>query len=63
MSVQNRCSVAQMLPPPPQTVYTHVFIWTLACSSRMLKPLTKEEWEKQQSVLHRVYDPETGRNR
>ena len=27
------------------------------------RPMTKEEWEKQQSVIRRVYDPETGRNR
>lgn len=26
-------------------------------------PMTKEEWEKQQSVVRRVYDPDTGRNR
>lgn len=26
-------------------------------------PMTKEEWEKQQSVVRRVYDPETGRTR
>ncbi|EDV22645.1 uncharacterized protein TRIADDRAFT_59110 [Trichoplax adhaerens] len=26
-------------------------------------PMTKEEWDKQQSVIRRVYDPETGRNR
>ncbi|XP_061166370.1 ADP-ribosylation factor-like protein 6-interacting protein 4 isoform X2 [Saccostrea echinata] len=32
-------------------------------SPRMMKPMTKEEWEKQQSVVRRVYDPETGRNR
>ena len=25
--------------------------------------MTKEEWEKQQSIVRRVYDPETGRNR
>lgn len=25
--------------------------------------MTKEEWDKQQSVIRRVYDPETGRNR
>lgn len=30
---------------------------------RVMKPMTKEEWEKQQSVVRRVYDPETGRNR
>ncbi|OWF52154.1 ADP-ribosylation factor-like protein 6-interacting protein 4 [Mizuhopecten yessoensis] len=30
---------------------------------RVLKPMTKEEWEKQQSVVRRVYDPETGRDR
>ncbi|XP_052822301.1 ADP-ribosylation factor-like protein 6-interacting protein 4 isoform X2 [Octopus bimaculoides] len=32
-------------------------------SPRILKPMTKEEWEKQQSVIRRVYDPTTGRNR
>ncbi|CAI9714942.1 Hypothetical predicted protein [Octopus vulgaris] len=31
-------------------------------SPRILKPMTKEEWEKQQSVIRRVYDPTTGRN-
>ncbi|KAL5016012.1 hypothetical protein ScPMuIL_005601 [Solemya velum] len=31
--------------------------------AKILKPMTKEEWEKQQSVVRRVYDPETGRNR
>lgn len=30
---------------------------------RVMKPMTKEEWEKQQSVVRRVYDPETGRTR
>ena len=32
-------------------------------SPRVLKPMTKEEWEKQQSVIRRVYDPDTGRSR
>ena len=31
--------------------------------SRSMKPMTKEEWEKQQSVVRRVVDPETGRHR
>ncbi|XP_065843611.1 ADP-ribosylation factor-like protein 6-interacting protein 4 [Oscarella lobularis] len=26
-------------------------------------PMTKEQWEKEESVIRRVYDPETGRNR
>lgn len=26
-------------------------------------PMTKEEYEKQQSIIRRVYDPDTGRNR
>ncbi|XP_013786454.1 ADP-ribosylation factor-like protein 6-interacting protein 4 [Limulus polyphemus] len=26
-------------------------------------PMSKEEWEKQQTVVRRVKDPETGRNR
>lgn len=30
---------------------------------RVMKPMTKEEWEKQQSVVRRVLDPETGRTR
>ena len=25
--------------------------------------MTREEWEKQQSVVRRVYDPDTGRHR
>lgn len=28
-----------------------------------MRPMTKEEWEKKQSVIRRVYDPETGRDR
>ena len=28
-----------------------------------MKPMTKEEWEKQQSIVRRVYDEDTGRNR
>ena len=27
------------------------------------RPMTKEEWEKQQSVIRHVYDPESGRTR
>ncbi|XP_019876810.1 ADP-ribosylation factor-like protein 6-interacting protein 4 [Aethina tumida] len=30
---------------------------------RSLAPMTKEEWEKRQSVVKRVYDETTGRNR
>ncbi len=26
-------------------------------------PMTKEEWEKQQNVIRKVYDPDTGRHR
>ncbi len=28
-----------------------------------MKPMTREEWEKQQSELRHVYDPESGRTR
>lgn len=31
--------------------------------SKALAPMTKEEWEKQQNTLRRVYDEETGRTR
>ncbi|XP_044761466.1 ADP-ribosylation factor-like protein 6-interacting protein 4 isoform X2 [Coccinella septempunctata] len=30
---------------------------------KTLAPMTKEEWEKKQSVVRRVYDESTGRNR
>ncbi|CAL1534682.1 unnamed protein product [Lymnaea stagnalis] len=30
---------------------------------RVIKPMTREEWEKQQSIIRRVYDEETGRER
>ncbi|KAK7475044.1 hypothetical protein BaRGS_00033725 [Batillaria attramentaria] len=30
---------------------------------RVMKPMTKEEWEKQQSVMRHVYDEESGRTR
>ncbi|XP_071448859.1 ADP-ribosylation factor-like protein 6-interacting protein 4 [Hetaerina americana] len=32
-------------------------------NSRSMAPMTKEEWEKRQSVVKRVYDEETGRHR
>ena len=32
-------------------------------SAAARRPMTKEEWEKQQSVIRHVYDPETGRTR
>lgn len=35
----------------------------LAAASRARAPLTKEEWEKQQSILTRIIDPDTGRQR
>lgn len=30
---------------------------------KSLKPMTKEDWDKQQSVIRKVYDPDTGRTR
>ncbi|KAK3606521.1 hypothetical protein CHS0354_041473 [Potamilus streckersoni] len=47
----------------------HVSMATIAAKgekkskSKAMRPMTKEEWEKQQSVVRRVYDQETGRNR
>lgn len=32
-------------------------------TKRVMAPMTKEEYEKQQSVVRRVFDPDTGRNR
>ena len=32
-------------------------------SSKVYKPMTKEEWEKKQNETRRVIDPETGRTR
>ena len=37
---------------------SHFFLIT-----RSFVPMTKEEYEKQQSVIRRVLDPETGRHR
>ena len=34
-----------------------------AAGGRNMAPMTKEEWEKQQSVVRKVYDPESGRER
>lgn len=31
--------------------------------SKTMAPMTKEQWEKQQSVVRRVYDETTGRSR
>ncbi|KAG1681849.1 ADP-ribosylation factor-like protein 6-interacting protein 4 [Nymphon striatum] len=44
------CSEIESSCPPPK-------------KSKTMIPMTKEEWEKQQSVVRRVYDPDTGRNR
>ncbi|KAK7870697.1 hypothetical protein R5R35_009861 [Gryllus longicercus] len=35
----------------------------LAEKSKAMTPMTKEEWEKRQSVVRRVFDEETGRHR
>ena len=32
-------------------------------NTRHKGPMTKEEWEKQQSVVRKVFDPDTGRHR
>lgn len=34
-----------------------------AMKKRSMVPMTKEEYEKQQAQVRRVYDPETGRHR
>ena len=36
---------------------------SIASSSVTKGPMTKEEWETQQSVTRRVFDPDTGRTR
>lgn len=35
----------------------------LMTSQATMTPMTREEWEKQEGVVRRVYDPETGRSR
>ena len=30
--------------------------------AKRLAPMTKEEWDKQESVIRRVYDEDTGRS-
>ncbi|XP_066923230.1 ADP-ribosylation factor-like protein 6-interacting protein 4 [Clytia hemisphaerica] len=44
-------------------VVSNVVSSSAAPKKRTMVPMTKEEYEKQQSVVRRVYDPETGRNR
>lgn len=46
-----------------KSVYFAESCSTLGPAPRVLKPMTKEEWEKQQSVMRYVYDEETGRKR
>lgn len=36
---------------------------TAQARAQAMRPMTKEEWEKKQNTIRRVYDPETGRNR
>lgn len=31
--------------------------------AKAMAPMTKEEWEKRQSIIRRIYDEETGRHR
>jgi len=31
--------------------------------AKAMAPMTKEEWEKRQSIVRRIYDEETGRHR
>ena len=40
-----------------------VFIDEQTERKRILKPMTKEEWEKKQKELRHEVDPETGRKR
>ena len=52
----------------PPVCATHVSFFTgssqsVGPSPRGMKPMTKEEWEKQQSVMRHVYDEESGRTR
>jgi len=35
----------------------------VAVKRRLMAPMTKEEWERQQNAIHRVVDVETGRSR
>lgn len=35
----------------------------LMSKSKAMAPMTKEEWDKRQSIIRRVYDEESGRNR
>jgi len=53
-----------------ETIITCVAARRLSASSsvdtanrRLIAPMTKAEWEKQQSVVRRVRDPTTGRER
>lgn len=35
----------------------------LSDRAKAMKPMTKEEWDKRQQVIRKVYDEETGRHR
>eukprot|EP00794_Sanderia_malayensis_P013763 gene13763-15203_t len=52
-------SASQQNPSPANNEANHI----KQPKKRPMIPMTKEEYEKQQSVIRRVYDPDTGRNR
>ncbi|KAL5493600.1 hypothetical protein EMCRGX_G014804 [Ephydatia muelleri] len=52
------CPSVQLPLQPPAVEETQ-----MKAPSRSFVPMTKEQFEKQQSVVTRVYDPDTGRHR
>ena len=52
------CPIVPLSPQSPAVEETQA-----KAPSRSFVPMTKEQFEKQQSVVRRVYDPDTGRHR
>ena len=52
--------IKKELKNEPEKNITKEFFKKLVISK---KPMTKEEYDKQQSKIQRIYDPDTGRNR
>ncbi|KAL3279284.1 hypothetical protein HHI36_016792 [Cryptolaemus montrouzieri] len=62
-SKKNHKAVPSLTPPKFDDGPSNDIPLELMGGSRVMAPVTKEEWEKKQNVVRRVYDETTGRNR
>lgn len=57
-------SVTEDMAPVPNNKEKSIAVTSAVTPARQVRaPMTKAEWEKQQSIIRRVHDPTTGRDR